>query len=203
MASIAVGAALLAITANAYAVQVTGTIQIDGDVTFNTTDLLTATQATFPGAPDGSVTSGTLAYSAAGVQGSAVNFSNFNFAATGPQVVSPLWTFTNLTNNWTYTFNLATITDIIRSTLGNGSDVLTIGGMGTVNITGAGSPYELTNANWSFNVTDSSGGQNGTFLFAFNDSNTATSRIPDGGMTVLLLGAALSLLGVLRRKLGT
>jgi hypothetical protein len=196
----ALGAAITAITTSVQAVQVTGTIQITGDVTLNTMSLLTATTATFVGAPDGDVVSGTLAYAAVPV-GTDVDFNNFTFAATGPQVVAPLWSFTS--GGLTYTFNLANITSITRSTPVPGTDTLGLTGLGTVNITGAGSPYELTNANWSFNLTDTSAGGNTTFVFAFNNSNTATpsTTVPDGGLSVILLGAAMTGLALLRRKL--
>jgi hypothetical protein len=193
------GAAIIAFTASVQAAQVTGTIQITGDVTLNTMSLLTATSATFPGSPDGDVVSGTLAYATVPA-GTDVEFSNFTFAATGPQVVAPLWTFT--TGGLTYTFNLANITSITRATPVPGIDTLSITGLGTVNIVGAGSPYELTNATWSFNVTDTSGGGNTTFNFAFNDSNTAVpgTTVPEDGLSVILLGAALSGLALLRRR---
>ena len=184
----------LALTSSAFAVPVTGTIQITGDVTFNTSSLLTATSATFPGSPDAVVTSGTGSYSAPGVAGSEVVFSSFTFVAPGAQVVAPLWSFLNTTNGLTYTFNLSSITFITRTTPVPGTDILNIGGLGTVNITGPGSTFDETFANWSFNVTDTSGGTNSTFIFAFNDSNTASGRVPDGGVTAALLG--LSLMGL-------
>jgi hypothetical protein len=191
--------ALLAVTASVQAAQITGTVQITGDVTFNQQSLLTATIATFPGSPDGDYVSGTGAYAGLPV-GTDVEFNGFTFAAVGPQVVSPLWSFT--TGGLTYTFSLSEITSVTRNTPVAGTDTLSITGLGTVSITGPGSTYDTTTANWSFNVTDTSGGQNTTFVFAFNDSNTAVpGRVPDGGVSIILLGAALSGLGLIRRKL--
>ena len=71
-------------------------------------------------------------------------------------------------------------------------------GSGTVSITGAGSPFETTAANWSFTITDTSGGSSGSFIFGFAQSDTA---VPDGGITVALLGAALTGLSLIKRKL--
>ncbi|MEO7297670.1 MAG: hypothetical protein ABI042_03725 [Verrucomicrobiota bacterium] len=186
--------ALVGLTASVQAIPITGTIQLGGTVQFNTTSLQSATIATFP-VNDIQVSSGSGSYT--GTAGAApVTFNTFNFSSTGLNTVSPLWSF--VWTGKTYQFNLESITTVSRQSFPNGSDQLFVGGFGKVSITG----FDTTAANWSFNVTDSSGGNGGIFLFAFNDSNTAIpASVPDGGTTVMLIGAALSGLGLIRKKL--
>lgn len=184
--------ALVGLTASVQAIPITGSVQLGGTVQFDTSSLLTATAASFP-LNDIQVSSGSGNY--AGTAGALVTFNNFNFASTGPNPKSPLWSF--VSGGLTYQFNLDSISAVIRQTFPTG-DQLYVGGFGTVSITG----FDTTAANWSFNVTDSSKGTSGIFRFAFNDSNTAIpASVPDGGTTVMLIGAALSGLGLIRKKL--
>lgn len=188
-------AALVGFSTSMQAVPITGTVHMSGVVTFDTADLATATSATFSN-PAGLVSSGTGSYAAPAVlPGQTVNFFPFTFAATGPQVVAPLWSFLDAVNGWTYSFNLANITAITRTD----STDLNIAGLGTVTITGPGSTYDTTGANWAFTVSDTSGGKSGDFVFGFSSSDTAA--VPDGGTTMILFGAALTGLGLLRKKL--
>ena len=125
-----------------------------------------------------------------GTGGTPVTWVGFNFV-TGPQPISPLWTYTFGAS--TYTFDLGTINAVVR----NAHDSLFISGIGTVSISGG--TYSPTPARWTFTIDDSSGGNSGSFIFGFSDSNTAVA--PDGGTTAMLLGAALAGLGLLRKKL--
>jgi|ERR1035437_2836186 hypothetical protein len=175
----------LAVTASVQATQISGTIRQSGDVTLDTQDLATANGATafanvnVAGTPTGD-------FSTTG--GSLVVWKPFTWVPSSAPVVS-LWSFASGGKN--YSFDLASITGVTRTD----STELLITGLGTVNI----STFDPTPANWSFTITDTSGGVSGSFVFGFADSNTAT--LPDGGMTVMLLGAALSGLALIRRKL--
>lgn len=191
----------LAFAGSVSAIPVTGTIQMTGNVTFDTDDLETATLAKFPQAPfDAMVTSGTGSYAETGVANAPVVWQDFTFGATGPQDVTPLWTFVNLLKGWTYSFSLESISSITRSSDPIFGDELSIKGLGKVSITGPGSTFDTTVANWTFNVTDSSGGGQ-VFEFAFNDSNTAIpSPVPDGGASLVLLGTAFAAISAIRRK---
>ncbi|HZV32938.1 MAG TPA: hypothetical protein VFB72_00040 [Verrucomicrobiae bacterium] len=169
---------------SAHANAITGTVRMAGQVTFDTQSLATATAASFTN-PAAIVTSGTGSYAGVptGVSSPGVNFNNFSFASTGPNVVPSLWSF--VYNGWTYSFSLADITSVTRTD----STDLSIKGDGAVNIAGAGSPYTVTSASWSFDVTDTSGGNSGSFVFGFSQSDTA---VPDGGNAAILLGVAIA-----------
>lgn len=178
-------AAAMAFTASVQATLITGTVRMSGDVTLDTQSLATATGAslfsavTVVGSPTGSYV---------GTAGQSVTWKAFSWnPSTAP--VGELWKFSYLGND--YTFDLGSITSVSQSV-----DSLLITGVGTVNITGGA--FEATPANWTFQITDSSGGTGGSFVFGFSDSNTA---IPDGGTTAMLLGSALSGLALLRKKL--
>lgn len=179
---------VMAITAQA--IPITGTVRMSGDVTLDTQNLATADAATAFAAVT-VVGSPTLAYS--GTAGSSVTWKPFSWDPSSAPV-NDLWSF--ISGLWTYTFDLASIT-----TFSQNSSFLNMSGTGTVDITGPGSPYTTTAANWTFQITDSSGATAGSFVFGFSDSNTAVPSVPDGGMTVAMLGLALSGLGLMRRKL--
>jgi hypothetical protein len=95
--------------------------------------------------------------------------------------VLPLWYVT--ANNLDF-FNLTALTLVDRSV----NNALTLTGTGMIDLVG----YAPTPGIWTF--TANSGG--GTF--SFSSSNFAA---PDGGATVMLLGAALTAMGLLRKKL--
>jgi hypothetical protein len=166
------------------AAQITGTVRMAGAVTLNDTSLATADNTASFGVVF--VTTGDGSYT--GTAGSLVTWKNFGWnPSTAP--VNDLWKFSYLGND--YTFDLASITSVSQ----NVNDLL-VKGTGTVEISGGF--YTPTIADWSFSITDTSGGTSGSFVFGFSDSNTA---VPDGGTTVMLLGAALSTLGLIRRKI--
>jgi hypothetical protein len=173
----------------AQAITITGTVRMNGDVTLDSQDLATAKSATFIN-PAATVSSGTGSY--AGTAGDSVTFSAFGWSpATTP--VNPLWSFTDAGTGDTYQFNLGTISSVTHI---DSSDLI-IKGLGTVTISGG--VYDPTGANWSFDITDTSEGGSGSFVFSFAQSDTAT--VPDGGMTVAFLGFALVGVEGLRRKL--
>lgn len=178
-------AVAMAFTASVQATLITGTVRMSGDVTLDTTSLATANGASsfsavsVVGSPTGSYV---------GTAGQSVTWKAFAWnPSTAP--VNDLWKFSYLGND--YTFDLGTITSVSQ----NLSSLLVLG-VGTVDISGGA--YQTTLANWSFQITDTSGGTGGSFVFGFSDSNTA---VPDGGTTVMMLGGALAGLGLLRKKL--
>ena len=189
-------AAAIGMVASVQATQIVGSIQMSGQVGLDTTDLATASVANFTGLnPAGLVVSGTGSYSGVptGLSSPPVTFAGFNIVA-GAQSISPLWTFTY--NGNVYSFDLGTITSV-GSALGvNTRDTgdLLVKGSGTVSITG----FDTTAANWSFDITDTAGGTGTSFTFGFAQSDTS---LPDGGTTAMLMGAALSGLALIRRKL--
>jgi hypothetical protein len=176
----------------ASAIPITGTIRMDGEVTLDSQNLATANSATFVN-PAAAVNSGTGTFTGTESPGGVpdVNWANFSWnPSTAP--VNDLWSFVR--GGWTYTFDLGSISSVTRI----GSTFLLISGVGTLDIVGAGDPYSPTAANWSFTITDTSGGTSGSFIFGFADSNTS---VPDGGLTVGLLGIAFTGLALIRRKI--
>ena len=89
-----------------------------------------------------------------------------------------------------FTFNLMSSTIVIQN-----ASFLAISGHGIV----TGPPgFDATTMDWAFS-TQSAGGAT-HMVFSFSANGTAAS-VPDGGATVMLLGAALGALGMARRFL--
>jgi hypothetical protein len=86
-----------------------------------------------------------------------------------------------------YSFTVGTV----NQTLGSGNVTLDLSGSGT--LSDSISPSDNTAGTYTLAF-----GSSGP---AFTFASTAASNLPDGGATVLLLGAALSAMGLLRRKL--
>jgi hypothetical protein len=175
-----------AISLSAHAVPITGSVDMNGTVTLDNVLLGSATAASSFSAV---VVGGTPTGSYTGTGGSSVTWSGFSWTAFAP--VAPLWTFTSGLN--TYTFDLNTIAVVSQN-----NSFLNLKGTGALNITGPGS-YDPTFGDWSFTISNAGGGSHANFQFTF--ANSQTAAVPDGGTTVMLLGAALSGLGLIRRKL--
>jgi hypothetical protein len=107
-----------------------------------------------------------------------------------------LWSFTDATTGFTYTFDL--ISDTISS---QSSFFLNLLGTGTLSITGAGSTYSPTSGSWSFTVSNPTGGPHADFNFTFANSQTGVPSVPDGGATAMLLGVGLTSVALFRKKL--
>jgi hypothetical protein len=198
--SVPVVAGLLAL--NAGAIPITGTIQMQGGVTLDNNDFTKATTATFATFPNaaGFVVIGTGSFAPIpGTLSPIPTLTSVFFAS--PLVFSPLgsqntpiadlWSLTS--GGVTYSFNLGNVSSVTPGIGSDGTQFLNLAGSGTVDISGG--LYDETVANWSFSITDTG---SGTLNFGFSDSNTAA---PDGGMTVMMLGAALTGLGLIKRKL--
>jgi hypothetical protein len=180
-------AAFVAFSATVQATPITGTINFDGGTATLNGPIGTATAITafggstivnnnFGVAPTGSF---------AGTGGTAVTFllSGFTFSpGLSPNPVSPLWIF--VLGGITYSFDLTSVV----SSIGVGPS-LNLAGNGIVHKTG----FTDTFATWTFSTTGS-----GPTIFGF----VAGNKAPDGGTTVMLLGAGLSGLALLRKKLG-
>jgi hypothetical protein len=177
-------AAAVAVTAltTAQAVPITGAIDMSGTATVNSLSLAAATAAT---SLTGVAVTGGPTGAFAGTFGSVVAWNGFTWPGGS---ASPLWTFT--ASGVTYTFALAT-----DSVANQSNTFLNLLGSGTLTATG----YDPTPGLWSFTISNPSGAPGANFQFSFANSQTAV--VPDGGATVMLLGAALSALGLFRKKL--
>ena len=174
-------AAFVAFGTTVQAIPITGQIGFNGtDLTFtgnSVTFISTASVDTGASAPSGSWAS------AAGA--APVTFTSItSFTPLAPSPVSPLWSF--VFGGSTYQFNLTSLT-VLADIPGT---ILALSGTGTATISGG--VFDPTAATWTLTAT-----AGGPVHFDFDSGNTA---VPDGGMTVMLLGAALSGLALLRKK---
>lgn len=181
----------------AQAIPISGSVNMSGTVVLNTMSLATATSATsFSGVSVGTGGAATGAYN--GTQGDSVSWNPFSWATTvGGVTAGPagnLWSYTDATTHFTYTFQLASDT-VVSDT----ASFLNLLGTGTLAITGSGSPYSSTAGNWSFTISNPGGANHPNFTFTFANSQTS---VPDGTSTAMLLGTALSAVALIRRKLG-
>lgn len=181
--------AALGMTPNAKATAIDGDIELGGSVHFNTLFLNTATQVN-TWVSDGNV----------------VGFTSIQPGGTGDfrSTIIPLGTLVQMATPWVFgtvnggpqpalwsvfgfTFDLASSHVDFRSNRG-----LVISGVGTVSHAG----FDDTAMEWQF-TTQNAGGGGGVF-FSFS-ANAVGANVPDGGSTVMLLGGAMSLLGIVRR----
>jgi hypothetical protein len=122
--------------------------------------------------------------------GTQVTFQSINYIGTGesatltPAPVTPLWTFT--VGGLTYWFEL---TSLSSANITSGS--LALAGLGTAYITG----FTPTEGNFAISGT----GPNLTLQFVSASTTANGVAVPDGGLTVTLLGFALIGLGALHK----
>jgi hypothetical protein len=167
---------------SAQAVLIDGDVAFTGAYTLDNPDLLQATEfASFSGVlvADGQAF-GDYAGTDDGV--TPVTFTPFSFS---PAEATPflLWTFTIAAT--TYSFDASTLNVSYQS-----ANTLVIEGLGTASITG----FDATPGLW--NITANKAGA------AFSFSSSASVGVPDGGMTLSLLGLALGGIAALRRVIG-
>ncbi|MGA3144024.1 MAG: VPDSG-CTERM sorting domain-containing protein [Verrucomicrobiota bacterium] len=165
------------------AIPIVGGISLSGNYTVNGGgDLNIATAFTsFSGVE---VTSMGGSYVGAGITATtpgSVTMNTFSFNPFPVLGLSPLWTTTVGT---LASFDLFSPISILQP----GDNTLTLKGLGILYLAG----YDPTPGTWVF--TANQGGDS----FSFSSSNAS---VPDGGSTAMLLGAALSAVALLRKKL--
>jgi hypothetical protein len=184
-----VTAALIGFSSAVQAIPITGSINFqDGTMTFNNTAITSFGNPSF-------VTGGALAPTGAyasvpsGGSSPAVTFAvgGFVYSPGLSGLVNPLWTFTYAGS--IYSFALSAVT--FSSYNGGTQPTLAISGIGALSISGG--TYTTTPGTFSISATGS-----GPTTFGFVAGNKA---VPDGGMTVMMLGMALSGVALLRKKL--
>ncbi|PYI80785.1 MAG: hypothetical protein DMF05_05240 [Verrucomicrobia bacterium] len=172
----------------AQAVPITGTIQLGGGVQFDSSSLNMAHQVTVWfdtfGNPGHSTVqpgnTGTFASILPGTQATMAQPWIFNPSTPTPH----LWSVAG------FTFDLMSST-IMHQT----ATFLDVLGHGTV----SGNGFDATPMDWAF-TTQNAGGQP-HMVFSFSANGSSGPGVPDGGATVMLLGAALGALGMARRFL--
>ena len=175
------------------AIPITGSITFDGGVQLNTSSAATATEVT---AWTGPASTGFQPY---------VLTDSLSFATiagnTPVSIVSP-WSFNTpssspIMNFWSvggFSFELLS-SSIFAQGVQNGVGTVSVTGTGII----TGNGYTATAATWSFSSSDPSAGT--PAVFSIQAASGTISGVPDGGTTIMLLGAALSGLGLLKRKL--
>ena len=165
---------------SAQATPITGILNIAGTANFNTNTLTTASSATFTDVIVLGGNSGTFASFAVGTP---VVMASYTFDPS--TITNGLWSVNG------FTFNLLTSTVVSRS-----ATFLSVSGTGII----TGPPgFDPTAGTWAFTSQNSSGRPHDTFSFS---ANTEGGAVPDGGMTLALLGAGLMGLAAFRAKFG-
>lgn len=172
----------------AQAVSITGSITFSGGVELDTATAATATMVTAwhgPAPVDNPIVisaSGDFALFTTPFVSAGVFTAPYSFAS-GPQLA--LW------SSGGFTFDL-TFSVVSSQGVGPGGGFVTASGLGTI----SGNGYTATAGTWSFSTQDPSAGAPPTFSFS-----ASTGALPDGGLTLALLGFALVGVEGLRRKL--
>ena len=173
-----VAAASLGLLSSAQATPITGMLNIAGQANFNTNSLLTASSATFINPH---------------VEGP--NTGSFAGLVFPTPVVMASYTFdpSTMTNGlWSvggFTFNLLSSAVEQRT-----ATFLSVSGTGII----TGPPgFDPTPGMWAFTSQNAGGRPGMSFSFSAN-----TEAVPDGGMTMALLGTGLMGLAAFRAKFG-
>ncbi len=174
---------------SAQAVQISGDIDFAGQAFFNTNSLATATQVVNFRSGAGvnhaaTVTDATGSFATTVSMGDTASFpSLYQFNPSAP--ATPLWTVGG------FTFDLTSSTVMLQN-----SRFLVIEGIGIL----TGNGFDATVGTWAFTSQQSDGSNRVSFSFSSNNA-AVPGQVPDGGTTVALLGAALTGVAALRRKL--
>jgi hypothetical protein len=174
----------------AWATPITGTISFQGSGSVGVSAGVTT--VTFDN--DFTVTSGTVDYATLAPFGQAATLQNikytgdFGTAALTGQVLNQ---YTLTVGGVTYSFDLNSISSA-HAVINNPSSIA-ITGSGVAHITG----FQDTFGSYALNGT----GTGTTFTFISESTTANGEAVPDGGTTLVLLGAALSGFALLRRKL--
>ena len=185
---------------------ITGSVDMSGSLTlgpgalgdsFNTSTEITSFADTY-------VTGGSGTY-AAGPSGPTQTPVAWNMTGNpplsfqnGPQNIANLWSFSAIINDTLTTFAFD-LTSISSYTVDAGDDMAMLAGDGTLDATG----YQSTAGSFTLLFTDSKGGTSDQATFGFDAFDTGAgvpSSVPDGGLTIALLGGSLIALQVVRRK---
>jgi hypothetical protein len=175
--AIVAAVASLGLLSSAQAIPITGMLNIAGTADFDTNSLATAHSATFTNAH---VEGGNTGSFAGLLFPTPVVMASYTFDPS--TVTNGLWSVGG------FTFNLtSSVVQLPRSTTS-----LTV--LGTGIITGPAG-FDATAGTWAFTSQNSSGQPHATFSFSAN-----SAAVPDGGMTLALLGAGLMGLAAFRAK---
>ena len=174
----------------AQAAQVTGEIHMAGDIVFNSVDLSSSTAVNHWISAANNLEKATTFgatgdFAAAIPNGTEADMAHpWTFSPSTP--TAPLWNIPA----FGFSFDLTSIISVPKT----GDSFLNVLASGIVHATG----FDDTPALFSFTVDNPDGKTHLTYSFA---NATVTVPTPDGGTTVMLLGAAFGVLGIARRFL--
>ncbi|PYL75264.1 MAG: hypothetical protein DMF27_12515 [Verrucomicrobia bacterium] len=190
LAVLAMGALSCALfSQQAQAVPITGTIQLGGAVQFDSSSLNMAHRVnvwfdTFGNPGHSTVQPGNTGTFAMILPGTQVTMAQ-------PWIFNPSTPTPGLWSVAGFTFNLMSSTVVSQS-----ATFLSIEGHG---IETGPAGFDATPMTWAF-TTQNAGGHS-HMVFSFSANGSSGTGVPDGGATVMLLGAALGALGMARRFL--
>lgn len=121
--------------------------------------------------------------------GSLVNFISSVSLTPATSLLPNVQLWQVLAGGTTYTFTVNT-----ESLVNDAATSVSFTGTGTI----SDNNNDTTGGTYTLGFTDAVGGGDVSFTFT---GNSGTSTVPDGGTTVLLLGAALSGLALVKRKM--
>ena len=171
----ALGLASTVLCERAVATPISGEISFSGSYTVNNPNLVTASEFdSFSGVTVSANPTGDYS----GTGGTDVTFTPFSWDAFVP--VTPAWTFIVGPNTYSFDYSSLTIDY-------NSSTVLVLSGTGLASITG----FDDTPGIWSITAN--------TFGTTFSFSSTSAT-VPDGGVTLAMLGAGIVGLAYLSRR---
>jgi hypothetical protein len=173
-------AVLLAVAQTTQATPITGNIAFGGGATLDSGSVATATEVIANGWGTTTVSSESGAFGAI-LNGTTVNMSPSAWSFTSGSIPS-FWSVGG------FTFDL--ISSHVASNDGTFLNVLL---NGTVT---DGNPADVTTFNGTFQVANPPGNGQATY-----SARLSFNSVPDGGTTMMLLGAALTGLGFIKRKL--
>ena len=188
---VACAALVVGLAATAQAAQINGSVGFTGSFTANGTpgDLSTASYVNITINPSGTTGTGDLlgAVPTSFLSHILVNNVGVTFPASGLDGLNStaLW-FVSGGVAGPYGFYVSTETQVLKT-----ANTLVLQGLGTMYDSNPGN--DPTTGQWQLSF-----GESGA---SFRFESTTSTLVPDGGMTVLLLGAALSGLALIRRKL--
>ena len=171
----------------------TGSVTISGTAFANGADFNSSTAFTsFTGVTVSSGASGTFVGL---IGGTAVAMTPFTYGAGGVGTVIAMPGLIWITTPAGSLYDLSLTSATIEARTQNS---MTIDGIGMFHVSPDlnGNTWTDTAGYWYFTTTGSAG----TFGFSASD-NTQLPNVPDGGTTALLLGGAISMLALIRRKL--
>lgn len=174
---------VLSFTSTLQAVPITGTLTIQGTTKLTLGGSSGAALGTANGvaANTGTVTSGSGSFAPV-TAGTLVAFSAFTFSPVTVPVL-PLWVLNSPFQDYKFDLTGMTVNTYNASVLDiSGTGILTIGG-------------DSTAGTWTYRVTSSASSAD------FSYQSTNASLVPDGGITVMLLGVALSGIYIFRRTI--